>query len=114
MRLTAASGWFIWSLQFVHEYNAGFFLKLSISLPIIYTIAFCNLQYSRDRALEEEYAFKSNISISLASYERLVRRVLDTDKPQEVSKYTAFLIGYVNQVFTPPTAHKTAECEEKS
>ncbi len=110
----AASSWFIYSLQFVHEYNAGFFLKLSISLPIIYIIAFCNLQYSRERALEEEYAFKSNISISLDSYERLVRRVLDPSKPEELSKYTAFLIGSVNQVFTPPTAHKTAEGEGKS
>ncbi len=109
-----ASGTFIYSLQYVHEYNAAFFLKLSISLPIIYTIAFCNLQYSRERALEEEYAFKSNISISLDAYERLIKRVVDASKPEELSKYTAFLIGSVNQVFTPPTAHKSVEGEEKS
>ncbi len=109
-----ASGFFIYSLRYVHEYNAAFFLKLSISLPIIYTIAFCNLQYSRERSLEEEYAFKSSISISLDSYQRLVRTVIDATKPEELSKYTAFLIESVNQVFTPPTAHRTAESEEKS
>jgi hypothetical protein len=109
-----ASGWFIYSLQYVHEYNAAFFLKLSISLPIIYTIAFCNLQYSRERSLEEEYAFKSSISISLDSYRRLVKTVVDEGKPEELSKYTAFLIESVNRVFTPPIAHKSAESEENS
>lgn len=109
-----ASGFFIYSLKFVHEYNAAFFLKLSIALPLVYTIAFCNLQYSRERALEEEYAFKSSISISLDPYERLVKRVVDPTKPEELSKYTAFLIGSVNQVFTPPTAHKVSDGEEKS
>ena len=109
----AASGLFIWSLQFVHEYNAAFFLKLSISLPIIYTIAFCNLQYSRERNLEEEYAFKSNISISLDPYQQLVRSAVDASNPEEASKYTAFLIESVSQVFTPPTGHKTPGGEEK-
>jgi hypothetical protein len=108
-----ASGFFIWSLQFVHEYNAAFFLKLSISLPIIYTIAFCNLQYSRERNLEEEYAFKSNISISLDPYQQLVRRAVDAGNPEEASKYTAFLIESVSQVFTPPNGHKTPSGEEK-
>src|SRR5438874_3995807 len=50
-----ASGFFIWSLQFVQTYNAAFYLKLSISVPLIYAIAFCNVQYSRERRLEEEY-----------------------------------------------------------
>lgn len=109
-----ASGWFIYSLQFVHEYNAAFFMKLSISLPIIYTIAFCNLQYSRERSLEEEYAFKSSISLSLDSYQRLVKTVVDEDKPEELSKYTAFLIESVNRVFTPPIAHKSTEGGEES
>jgi hypothetical protein len=60
-----ASAGFIYSLRYVQVYNAAFYLKLSISLPIIYAIAFCSVQYSRERRLEEEYAFKSNISISL-------------------------------------------------
>jgi len=100
-----ASGWFIYSLRYVHVYNAAFYLKLSISLPIIYAIAFCNLQYSRERRLEEEYAFKSNISISLDPYQRLVRGLVSEDKPEEIAKYTAFVIDSVNRVFTSPTEH---------
>lgn len=60
-----ASGFFIYSLQVVQVYNAAFYLKLSISIPLIYAIAFCNLQYSLERKLEEEYAFKSSVSSPL-------------------------------------------------
>jgi hypothetical protein len=98
-----ASGLFIWSLQYVHEYNAAFFLKLSISIPLIYGIAFCNVQYARERRLEEEYAFKSNISISLDPYQKLVAGLVDKAKPEELAKYTAFVIDSVNRVFTSPT-----------
>ncbi len=100
-----ASGAFIFSLRYVHVYDAAFYLKLSISLPIIYAIAFCSVQYSRERRLEEEYAFKSNISISLDPYQRLVKQLVDANKPEELAKYTAFVIDSVNRVFTSPTEH---------
>lgn len=99
----AASGTFIWSLQYVKAYDAAFYLKLSISIPLIYAIAFCNVQYSRERRLEEEYAFKSNISISLEPYQKLVGEMVDKTKPEELSKYTAFIIDSVTRVFTSPT-----------
>lgn len=82
-----ASGIFIYELRFVQVYNAAFYLKLSISIPLIYAIAFCNLQYSRERRLEEEYAFKSNISVSLDPYQKLVEKLVDKTKPEELSKY---------------------------
>jgi chromosome segregation ATPase len=97
------SGIFIWSLRYVQAYNAAFYLKLSISLPLIYAIAFCSVQYSRERRLEEEYAFKSNISISLDPYQKLVAELVDKTKPEELAKYTAFVIESVNKVFTSPT-----------
>jgi Mg2+ and Co2+ transporter CorA len=100
-----ASGTFIYSLRFVHVYDAAFYLKLSISLPIIYAIGFCSIQYSRERRLEEEYAFKSSISISLDPYQRLVRGLVDANKADELAKYTAFVIDSVNRVFTSPTEH---------
>lgn len=108
-----ASGWFIRSLPYVKVYNAAFYMKLSISLPIIYAIAFCGLQYSRERRLEEEYAFKSSISISLDPYQRLVKGLVDQDKPDEVAKYTAFVIESINKVFTSPTEPVFAKHEAK-
>jgi hypothetical protein len=103
MTSLCVSGLFIWSLQFVQVYNAAFYLKLSVSIPLIYAIAFCNLQYSRERKLEEEYAFKSSVSISLDPYQRLVGTLVDKANPEELSKYTAFIIQSVSRVFTSPT-----------
>ncbi len=100
-----ASGIFIYELRYVQVYNAAFYLKLSISIPLIYAIAFCNLQYSRERRLEEEYAFKSNISVSLEPYQKLVEKLVDKTNPEELSKYSAFIIDSVTRVYTSPTEH---------
>jgi hypothetical protein len=83
------------------KFDYLFYLKLSISLPLAYAIGFCSMQYSRERKLEEEYAFKSNISISLVPYKELIEKVM-IDDPQEKMKFTVFLIEAVNRVFTPP------------
>jgi len=85
------------------EINSAFYLKLSMGLPLIYAITFCTLQYTRERKLEEEYAFKSNISISLIPYQELVGKLVDSKSPGEQEKYTAFIIESVNKVFTSPT-----------
>lgn len=98
-----ASGIFIWSLRYVQVYNAAFYLKLSIALPLVYAIAFCNLQYSRERRLEEEYAFKSTVSISLEPYQKLVEKLIDKEKPEERLRFAQFIIESVNRVFTSPT-----------
>ena len=95
-------------------YNAAFYLKLSISVPLIYAIAFCNLQYSRERLLEEEYAFKSNISVSLEPYQKLVEKLIDKDRPEELSKYTAFIIDSVARVYTSPTGQVFETQEDKN
>lgn len=70
---------------------------------LIFAIAFCTVQYGRERKLEEEYAFKSNISISLIPYQELVGKLTDVGESSEKAKYTAFIIDSVNKVFTSPT-----------
>jgi hypothetical protein len=87
----------------MHIFNALFFMKLSISLPIIFAITFCSVQYSRERRLEEEYAFKSTISISLEPYQKLVSQMVNHEDADEKAKYTAFIISSINRVFTSPT-----------
>ena len=94
------------------DFNVAFYLKLSMNLPLIYAIAFCTVQYSRERKLEEEYAFKSNISISLIPYQELVEKLVDKQQPQEKEKYTAFIIDSIGKVFTSPT-EKMFDAEEK-
>ena len=52
---------------------------------------------------KKEYAFKSNISISLIPYQELVAKLVDSNTPTEKDKYTAFIIDSINKVFTSPT-----------
>jgi hypothetical protein len=99
----ALSCFLIHSLAGIHEFNALFLIKLSISLPIIFAITFCSVQYAKERRLEEEYAFKSNISISLEPYRKLVGSLVNLEDPEERAKYTAFIIASINKVFTSPT-----------
>jgi hypothetical protein len=83
--------------------DVAFFMKLSMSLPLIYAIAFCTIQYSRERKLEEEYAFKSNISISLVPYQELVEKLVSKEHQDERQKYATFIIDSITNVFTSPT-----------
>ena len=46
---------------------------------------------------------KSSISISLEPYQKLVEKMVDKSNPEDVAKYTAFIIQSVNRVFTSPT-----------
>jgi hypothetical protein len=85
------------------DFDTAFYLKLSMSLPLIYAIAFCSVQYTRERKLEEEYAFKSNISISLIPYKELVEKFVDSTNAKEREKFAAFIIESINKVFTSPT-----------
>lgn len=82
--------------------NTAFYLKLSLSIPILLLFWFCEAQYARERRLEEEYAFKANISISLVPYQDLISKLVSQDKPEEMQKYTAFIIDSVNKVFSSP------------
>jgi hypothetical protein len=105
---------FLISLFFVHQFNAAFYLRLTFSIPLIYIIHFCSTEYSKERRLEEEYAFKSNISISLKPYQELVDSLVDKTDPIERAKYSTFIIESVNKVFTSPTAQVLDETPVKA
>jgi predicted nucleic acid-binding Zn-ribbon protein len=78
------------------------YVKISMAIPLAYGIVFCTQQYSRERRLEEEYAFKSNVSISLTPYRELVETLVAEGKPEEQSKYANFVIDTISEVFRPP------------
>lgn len=95
------------------DFDVAFFGKLSLTIPLIYAIFFCTVQYGRERKLEEEYAFKSNISISLVPYQELVEKIVDEKQQGEREKFTAFIIDAITKVYTSPT-DKVFEPEHKS
>jgi hypothetical protein len=85
------------------SYSPMFFLKLSLSVPFVLAVYFCASQYARERRLEEEYAFKSNISVSLIAYKDLVDKMVDHKNEAERQKYTDFIIGCIQEIFESPT-----------
>src|SRR3989338_253688 len=99
----ATLGLTIYVINTTTDINAAFFLKLSMSIPLIFAITFCTVQYSRERRLEEEYAFKSNISISLIPYQELVEKLVDKNQLEERQRYAAFIMDAITKVFTSPT-----------
>lgn len=91
--------------------NHAFWLRLTLNLPFVFVIAFASLQYSRERMLEEEYAFKSNISLSLEAYRELVDRLIRDEKEaatnstvqQARERLTTFIISAIDNIYSSPT-----------
>lgn len=105
--------WIAHEAQFYSVNNFAFWVKLSLTVPLGFAITFCTVQYGRERRLEEEYAFKSSISVSLNPCRDLVHSILAKDGQVDQSKYTEFVINSVTNVFTPPT-DKVFDSEKKS
>jgi hypothetical protein len=105
--------WIAHEAQFYSVNNFAFWVKLSLTVPLGFAITFCTVQYGRERRLEEEYAFKSSVSVSLNPYRDLVHSILEKDGQVDQSKYTDFVIGSVTNVFTPPT-DKVFDTDKKS
>jgi outer membrane murein-binding lipoprotein Lpp len=104
MVLVATSlGVSIYAMSSTSVFDVAFYLKLSMSLPLIYAIWYCTVQHGRERKLEEEYTFKSNISISLVPYKELVEKLVNDQQTGEREKFTAFIIDAITKVYTSPT-----------
>jgi hypothetical protein len=104
--------WIAYEAKFYSAHDFAFWIKLSLTIPIGYAIAFCTVQYGRERRLEEEYAFKASISVSLNPYRDLVHSILQNDGVVDQAKYADFVIESVKGVFTSPT-DKVFEGEKK-
>jgi hypothetical protein len=99
----AVTTWIAYEAGSYHVHDFAFWVKLSLTIPIGFALTFATVQYNRERRLEEEYAFKSSISVSLNPYRDLVHSILEKDGIVDKSKYTDFVIESVTNVFTSPT-----------
>jgi len=95
--------YFVFELGQGHGFSYAYLAKLTLSLPVIYAISFCSIQYGKERRLEEEYAFKASISVSLTPYQDLVGKLIDLKNPEERAKYTEFIIASITSIFSSPT-----------
>lgn len=86
-----------------------FFVRLAVAVPLLFLMYFSAAQYKRERQAEEEYAFKSAISLSLEPYRKLLEQMRN-----EKATETDFVKGLINEVFDNPVkrlfkARKTGE-----
>lgn len=103
-------------LKDIQSLTTGFFLKFSLSFPFIYAAIFFHQQYSKERELEEEYAFKSAVSFSFDAYRKIIVEEVDYEKPDEKMKLLDFVIETIKNIYSPivKNLHSKKESGESS
>ncbi|MCW5947715.1 MAG: hypothetical protein KIT74_11875 [Fimbriimonadales bacterium] len=101
--LAVSAAYSVWLLLTADKIDTAFYVKLGFSLTFFAAITFTLRQYAKERRLEEEYAFKAAISVSLAAYRGLVEQALEKLTPEERTEYATFLTKAVGTIFDPPT-----------
>ena len=76
-----------------------FFIKLAGTAPLLALLVFALTQYGRERRAEEEYAFKSALSLSLVPYKELIEEVEQGENKGEFAK---FLVRTIGQIYEAP------------
>lgn len=101
--LLLSAAYSVWLLVTADKIDVAFYVKLGFSLTFFAAVVFTVRQYGKERRLEEEYAFKAAISVSLAAYRGLVEQALEKLTPEERTEYATFLTKAVGTIFDPPT-----------
>lgn len=96
-----------WIIQVVHDFpitdsasgiNWGGVLTNTLrSFPALVLVYFCLAQYTKERNVQEEYAFKAAVSMTITAYAAMIG--LDEER-------TKMLMATVQGVYTPPTLGK--------
>jgi hypothetical protein len=105
--------WFVYHLAELAKadvHPALVYARLVIVAPLAFLVGFTAKRYASERRAEEEYAFKSAISVSLDSYRDLIARMT------QENHNTAFVERLVLEIFDNPTKRlygtTPAKCEK--
>lgn len=85
-------------------------VRVLVTVPLFYIVKFCADGYRKERSLEEEYAFKSSVSLSLAGYQKLLKDELPDGSNQQVID---FITRSVSSIYTPPRKENNKKSKEK-
>ena len=99
---------FIYS--FFVQLNIQFFLKLVISLPLIYAEWFASKQYNKERFILERYAFKTAQAQSLSAFSKTVKEMDDTAEGQSLTQ--EFVINSIEKIYIAPKLEGNSSDEE--
>ncbi len=80
--------------------NTLFWLRLTMTTPLIFGIGFSTTQYVKERYFLEKYSFKATIGFSLQSYTKLLAdRFTEPDEKKEI---LGFVIRSIEKVYHDP------------
>lgn len=85
-------------------------VRIFITIPLFYVVKFCADSYRKERDLEEEYAFKSAVSLSLAGYQKLLKDELPDGSNQQVID---FITSSISRIYSPPRKGDNKKTKEE-
>lgn len=80
--------------------NELFVFKLFLTAPIVYSILFFTRQFGQDRKLQEEYAFKSTISLSIVPFREELLKIAKQEAGR--TENLAITSKTMDKVFSSP------------
>ncbi len=81
-------------------WNVNFAIKLSLTTPVIFFLAFVTKQYAREKRLLDEYNFKSAVALSFEAYRKLIKE--ESAEGVDKNKVIEFVVTSVNNIYTSP------------
>lgn len=102
--------WGVFLAQAAQNLDTAFFIKLGGTVPLVVLLLLFVTQYGRERRMEEEYAFKAALALSLTPYKELIEKleIAQQSDPQ----YAKFLVGTIGQIFQRPLAATDRDSSE--
>ena len=75
-------------------------IKFSITFPLLFALGLAVSFYKKERDLEEEYAFKSAVALSLGAYQKLLKDELAAGGNERVLH---FIVESITGLYSSPT-----------
>lgn len=108
--LSSIASWLAWMVHSKGILSYEFLIKTSVSFPIIYLLTLSTRQYTKSKRLEEEYAFKSAISLSLEAYRDLIKK--ESGEPTK-GDVIPLITDAVGKIFSSPSAIISQQPDEE-
>lgn len=91
------------------------YIRVGLVFPLFYILGFSTKQYANERRLEEVYALKSNISLSLKAYQEVIKemmidKTLDIDVKKEC---VDFMVESIRNIFSSPLKEEKKEVDKE-
>jgi hypothetical protein len=85
-------------------FTVALWMEVALGLPLIYAAIFFHAQHNREREFLEEYSFKSVVARSLEGYKAILKKEVNSRRPDEQKKFLEFLIASAKDLQMPPRA----------